>query len=593
MALTKLTSVDKSVAKKLLVPVDAALAAHTADITTNANNILTNTNDILLLTSAVDKNSWYTAGDGVALDLIIDTTNDLGITTTGTDVDTFVNLGKINTTPFVPTGATKSITEVVSGLRSVKFDGGSTYDVYAGAASYAAGMFATTKRHVLMAAWSTPNILSGDQAPFSVGSAGASSPRLNLKSSSNGITNRAEYHDGSGIIAYSQVPLQRYNNQIVAECVFHNGVDEVNHWVNGAILELNEPETALAARAALSGTSVSLGGINSGVFDIDGGLITAAVDNNESLTLEDAYKKYLSMFLRLGKVQRNACVIRNIGQSNAKGDFPNSIPFDFAADEAYLYINTGSGGNIYDRDGFGHTTPTSLGDSSPGIWFADEWKKLTGQVPLYQELAFSGAPITPALTGKNVYWAPKNAIGDAAGDTSLMETWKDDFQRNSDLSAFSAEFKIQNNIAFILEGEADAGGFTGGDDVTLGALIGYMNSWLNDLSAKYGVKTFAIAKIGRNGTNQTQINANAAGIQLVRDAWDSVIASRSDSYDVFPHLNHVPSPFVLDDLVVSSDGAWISGQANQADGLHYLDVMYKAIAITSARNLAVMLGVVN
>ena len=47
MALTKLTSVDKSVAKKLLVPVDAALAVHTADIETNTNSITDNTNNIV------------------------------------------------------------------------------------------------------------------------------------------------------------------------------------------------------------------------------------------------------------------------------------------------------------------------------------------------------------------------------------------------------------------------------------------------------------------------------------------------------------------------------------------------------------------
>ena len=53
MALTKLTSVDKSVAKKLLVPVDAALAVHTADIETNTNSITDNTTAIAVNAAAI------------------------------------------------------------------------------------------------------------------------------------------------------------------------------------------------------------------------------------------------------------------------------------------------------------------------------------------------------------------------------------------------------------------------------------------------------------------------------------------------------------------------------------------------------------
>tara|TARA_R110000822_G_scaffold36266_2_gene102161 strand:- start:874 stop:2775 length:1902 start_codon:yes stop_codon:yes gene_type:complete len=53
LALTKLTSVDKSVAKKLLVPVDAALAVHTADIETNTSNITTSTSNIATNTSDI------------------------------------------------------------------------------------------------------------------------------------------------------------------------------------------------------------------------------------------------------------------------------------------------------------------------------------------------------------------------------------------------------------------------------------------------------------------------------------------------------------------------------------------------------------
>ncbi|MFT7372584.1 MAG: hypothetical protein ACI9T9_001271, partial [Oleiphilaceae bacterium] len=46
MALTKLTSINKSVAKKLLVPIDSALAKNKTDIGTNTENIGTNTRNI-------------------------------------------------------------------------------------------------------------------------------------------------------------------------------------------------------------------------------------------------------------------------------------------------------------------------------------------------------------------------------------------------------------------------------------------------------------------------------------------------------------------------------------------------------------------
>ena len=72
MALTKLTSVDKSVAKKLLVPVDAALAVHTADIETNTNSITDNTTAIAVNAAAIVTNT----SDITAIEAVDVTQND-------------------------------------------------------------------------------------------------------------------------------------------------------------------------------------------------------------------------------------------------------------------------------------------------------------------------------------------------------------------------------------------------------------------------------------------------------------------------------------------------------------------------------------
>lgn len=542
---------------------------------------------------ATSLQSWWTRGNGIALDLVIDTTHDNGLTL---DADNAVaqvnNLGKAATSHLFPTGATKSPTNVVSGYRGILFDGGVTYQPYKGAASYGATFLDDTKAHFAMQV-AVQSALLTDQSVFSIGDDGAASPRFDFKLTSDGIANWWEYHDGAALLAIDTGNRQRVVNEVFLLGAYHNGINEKSMWMDGQIEAIRDPGTALVARGSMTtADTVYLGAVPSGAFDFNGTVLAAAADNNAALTLDQAYSKYLAAYLKFGKVPRPAFAIWGIGQSNAEGPFANSDPVTFAAGEAYYRARTGAYTGLFVRTGFSHAGAyASIGDSSPALYFADEWKRITNQVPLFQELAFSGRPITPGLTGETVYWAPQNAVGDAAGQTSIMVTWANDFARMRDLCAYSPEFDVQHNIAFIVEGEADAVAYTAGDDVTTEALVNYINSWLNVLSATYGIKTFAIVNIGRNGTSAETVAANAAGVAVVRDAWNQVIAARSDCYDVFPHLNHVPTPFTLDDLVVDADGAWVSGQANQPDGLHYKDTMYQAIGRTAARNLAVMLGV--
>lgn len=532
---------------------------------------------------------WYLTG-GTTPELVYDSTSSGGLTLDGSsDVSAFVNLGSESSSDLSATGGTNSPTATVDGNTTVTFDGGSTYEPYEGAATYAGGVFASTKEFMMFAAYAQ-SVLTGDQAPFAIGKDGSGSPRVCPELATNGITHRIRYHDGSTNNTMETAPFQRVVSQSSYTMVYHNGVDEITTWANGRLIGLRESETTLASQVALStGDAVSIGGLANGVFDLKAGFLGAAFDNSGNIDFAETHQKAAAAHTHYGVDTQNVTVVWCLGQSNAAGDFTNSDPVTFAAEAAYKRTATGNYDNVLDPDGFGHNDG-NIGSSNPAIYFADEWKTITGDKPIFQQLAFSGQPITPGLTSKTAYWAPKNAVGDAAGDTSLMETWKNDFQRLADLVEFSPELNVNHNIAFIVEGEADAVGFTAGDDVTQPALESYMNDWLNDLRDLYNITTFAIVNIGRSGQNATEVANNAAGVTLVRAAWSAVIASRSDAYDVFPHLNSSPDPFTLDDLVVDGSGRWVSGQANNADGIHYTDEMYQAFGRTAARNLATSLG---
>ena len=534
---------------------------------------------------------WYLAANGVALDVVLDATSDAGVTLDGSgDVSAINNLGKAGVFSLAPTGGTNSPLVTIGGNRAVQFDGGATYQPYKGGGTYAGTVFSSTKKHFLVSAIAMAS-LTGDQAPFSVGVDSAGNPRLGLYSGSGGISKRAEYHDGTTLNEYAVGPLQSVANSLELIASFHNGVDEATLWSNGALLALKEPEATLAGQSSMTADTIYAGSIANGIRDLNGGLIAVGVDNNDSLTFDQAFAKYKRALNQFGKPQEDAFAIWTLGQSNAKGSFTNPAPLSFGAGEAYARRISPGYTELLERDGFTQGEATISGESCPGIWFADEWKKITGHTPIFQQLAFGGTPITPGLTGHNEYWAPKNSVGDAAGDTSYMETVKEQFERFRDLLKYSPEFRIANNIALIVEGEADAQAFNAGDSITQESLAQYMHSWLNALSSKYGIKTFAIVNIGRIGTDATEVSNNAPGVTLVRDSWSQVISERYDSYDVFPYLNHVPDPFVLDDLVVDSDGVWVSGVGSNPDGLHYTAEMYEAFGRAAARNLAQMLGV--
>lgn len=535
--------------------------------------------------------SWYTAGDGVAPDLLFDATNELGLNLTDSDVDSIVNLGKVSDGALLPTSATKSPIEIRSGFNTVTFDGGSTYKEYSNtSSSYAAGLFSTTKVHAINTFYVNNDIVDADSVPFSIGLNGQTGPRLNLRDSSNPLAYTMEYQDGTTLESSGLGGYTRTDNTITGVGTYHDGVSNLSIWINGAVVRFNEDIFDISASSPLSGDTVSIGAISGDTLPLTGNVLATSVDNNDTLTLDQAYAKYKAAFYRFGGVAKPSFELLAVGQSNAEGDFPNSDPYNFGAGEAYYYkqSNSATGEGIFIRDGFGHDS-TKIGDSCPAIWFAAELKRLSGLTPIFQDLTFSGEPISPGLSPFTFYQSPKNDVGDAAGQTSRIYQWAKDFQRMKDLCDYSPEFLVKERIAYFMCGEADARSIADySATLTKDELKGWLNSWLDSLVSNYGIRKFAIINIGRRGINQTEIDSYAAAIALVREGISEVISERSDCYDVFPHLNYVPDPFVLDDLIVDSDGAWVSGQANNADGLHYTDVMYKAIGITAARNFFTM-----
>ena len=530
--------------------------------------------------------AWFLAGDGIAPDIVMDATVADGLTLDGGGaVASILNLGKAADATLTPTD-TNSPLVTVAGQVGIQFDGGVDREPYRGAATYAASMFDSTRRMFALQVV-TQSVLTGDQTGISAGVTASGSPRFSYRLNTNGTTNSMELHTGT--LRSVQGALQRVINTIIAQAFYHDGVNQATLWHNGAVLKLKDAQTTMVTDTAPEMAVITIGALGNGSFDLKGSAIAAAMDNSAALTLDHAFEKYAAAFTQFGVPSKPTLALWSLGQSNAQAEFANADPITFAVGDGFWRQRTGGYSQEFRRDGLEHGS-TSVGLSSPAIYFADEWKTLTGQIPVFQELAFSGQPVTPGLTNKTAYWAPRNAEGDAAGDTSLMVTWHDDFLRFSDLLRYSPEFSIQNRVAFILEGEADAVGFTAGDNVTTARLVTFMNAWLDDLKSLYDIQTFAIVNIGRNGADLSAVNANAAGVAVVRAAWSQVIAARADSHDVFPHLNHLPDPFDIDDLVVDADGAWVSGVGFQVDGTHYTTAMYEAIGRTAARNLYAAIG---
>lgn len=563
------------------------------DIASNSGASIVGTSDNTTVQFEIDQiksdkvDFWYTAGDGVAPDLLFDATNDLGLNVTGSDVDSIVNLGKISQGVLLPTAATKSPIEVRSGFKTVKFDGSGVYDRYElTPSSFASGFFSATKKHFIMSVYVTDDRFI-DTSPLSVGVTGSIVPRIDIKDPSTGSAFSLEYQDGTAIENLYQAATDRVDNSITSVSTFHNGIDEVSMWANGAVLGFKEVETKLAEQSTPTPimNAVSVGSLLTNQFPLNGGFVAGAIDNNETLDLDSTYEKYKAAYYRFGGKAKRAFKIYVGGQSNAKGDFPNSNPFSFAAGEAYLYFqtNTGSGEGVFRRDGFTQGA-LKVGASCPAVWFAAELKKLIGAIPLYQDISRNGQPVSPGLPIYTEYQAPRNSVGDAAGQQSILDKWELDLVKMENLCNYSPEFNLVDKIAYLMCGESDAMAITAGATLTKKEFKTWANAWLNSLSGNYGIEKFAIVNIGRNGNTLAKVELNASAVELIREGWSEIISERADCYDVFPHLNHVPTPFVLDDLVTAEDGAWISGQANNADGLHYTSEMYKAIAITAARN---------
>lgn len=563
------------------------------DIDTNKVSILNTINRVtdnefkLIQIQSSSPSYWYTVGDGIAPDIVFDATNPLGLNTTGSDVDSIVNLGKKIEDPLLPASATKSVIEVRSGFNSIKFGG--VYEEYTNTTSaFAADAFSTTKTHALNVVYVNNDITSGDSIPLFVGDSGGLTPRLTMRDSKNPLAYTLEYFDGT-ISETSGLDfggfLRSDNSVTVSSSYYENGA--LSQWLNGALMFVNDENVFdIESMNPLAGDSIGIGALTGNNLPLDGNILAASMDNNDSLNIDDAYQKAKSLFYRFGGVAKSCFEIGVFGQSNAEGNFTNADPYNFAAGEAYYYEKTSSatGTGRFFRGAFGHDS-AKIGDSCPAIWFAAELKRLTGLTPLFQNLTFSGEPISPALGTGTFYQCPKNSVGDAAGQTSRIYQWANDFRRMKDLCDYSPEFSVKNKIAYFMCGEADARSIADlSSGLTKDELKSWLNSWLNSLSGNYGFNKFAIVNIGRRGNNQTTIDHYSTAIATVRSGISEVISERSDCFDVFPHLNHIPDPFVLDDLIVDSDGAWVSGQANNADGLHYTDKMYKAIGITAARN---------
>lgn len=527
---------------------------------------------------------WYLQGNGVAMDVVFDASNVNGLVLDGSgNVDQVISLGRKSAT-LTPESATKSPAQLVSGYRSILFDGGVTYGAYSTTSlPWTETVFADSAVNCFIGVL-TQSVVTTRQVPISVGVQGANSPRWDFDMGANGSTARISYNAS----LYGNTGVSREVGTTYTFGVYHNGIDKAWSWINGRLASLEEVETGMAAEPTLIGDKLLLGGSSAGL-PFNGNLVAAALDNNGSLTIDQAYQKYKAAFIKFGGSPRKCFGLWILGQSNALADYNHPDPVTFGAEEAYAFgpLTAGYAGNLV-RGGFaagGH----GIGKASPGMWFAEEWKRITNQTPIITNFSFSGQSLAPYSGGSSGtrYFAPQDEVGTAAGQESAFVPFGEYFRRVKDTMRYSAEFDIKRNIGFIFQGEADASAFNAGLDMSQEKYVRYAHSWLNALRVRAAIDTFAVVIPGFNGLTESEALANQAGFDVVRSAWLQVISERDDTYSVFPHLD-LPEPFAVNSLVVDDDGAWVSGvEKNGTNGSnHYSVKMYKAIGITAARNLA-------
>ena len=525
---------------------------------------------------------WYNVGDNTDLELVYDLNYAASYTAVSGDVTLLHNIGSAaSIEDLAPTTGDAALSSV-EGVTGMVFDGGAAVERYRGGESYAAGFMSTEREVFAVSIYAPGDLTTAFQATFGIG-VNNDDDALHMM---NGSTTADRYwrYDPSGGARIDMVTtaLPDVENEVSVAGLYHNGVDEVTCWHNGFMLEYKNAETGMPGSIALGSTSVAVGDLPQINFPMNGLMIGLGVNNSGGLTWADAHTKYAAAFnTYAASRKRDYLVLVTLGQSNGEGDYTGGSETFTADGFDFVQSQTVTGGvGLDNRSSWGHGT-NGIGASSPGVWFLKEWQELTGENVCFQQQAEGNVPVIPGLTGSTAYWAPEHI--DGVGQDARMTTLAPNLQNFTDLQTFSPGMNA-TKVGLLVCGETEALQFNSSDALaTQGNFEFHLNRWLDELVSSYGFDYFAIVLTGRRGTNQTAVDNNTPGVTMARDALTSVINSRSDCFSVYPHLNN--TTFVLDDLVVDADGYWVSGQANNADGIHYTSAQYEAMGRTAAKNL--------
>lgn len=525
---------------------------------------------------------WYNVGDDTDLELVYDLNDPASYTAVSGDVTALHNIGSAaSVEDLLPTTGDAPLSSA-SGFQGMTFDGGAAIERYSGGDTYAAGFMNAEREVFALSIYYPSNASGGNQASFGIGATGQPDA-LHLMNPLSAVLHRWRYEPpGGSRIELVDVSLPDADDAVSVSCIYHNGVNEITCWHNGMMMEYKNAETAMPAANNLSASKVAVGDLPDINFPLIGDFIGLGVNNSGSLSWDDAYTKYAAAYNSYGSERtRNYLTLVSLGQSNSEGNFPGGS--ETFANDGYDFFqnsNTTGGTGLNNRNTWGHGL-AGVGDSNPGIWFLKEWMDLNPDYNVFfQQQAEGSVPVIPGMSGDTAYWAPEHV--DGLGQDARMTTLAPNFQNFWDLQRYSPGMNAMK-VGFLICGEGEAASFTASDPLaTQSNFEFHLNRWFNLLRDTYGFTHFAIVLTGRRGTNQATVDANAAGVSMARDALTAVINSRPDCYSVYEHLNN--TNFVLDDLVVDGDGYWVSGQANNADGLHYTSAQYEAIGRTAARN---------
>ncbi|AUR82309.1 hypothetical protein NVP1022O_97, partial [Vibrio phage 1.022.O._10N.286.45.A10] len=484
----------------------------------------------------------------------------------------------------------------INGHAAVMFDGGSTVRAYSGLNSGLKELF----KEIPYSSFSLHHIarlddVSQDMYMISGTVGDAISPGIWSHTRSNG-THNTILNSSDGVKAISSGPVYSYSNgEVSIKSHFVNGDDESSFCVlNGDINALDGIESLTGTPTPLNLDTFNLGNVRSGqpTGGVIGAVSAAAMYAGKTHTRKEVRDIHAGLLEKyLPAALDDIFTVFGYGQSNTAANYPNPNPVVFPDGDAYAW---GFGDNVLTKTNVGHATFGT--NTASVVWFAQELQKIIGGKPLIGIRGSGGLALAGGgIGGSSAYLEPETESGILALATSSYKVNSYLFQDFADLTDLTPRFKserfrtvlwigcetdVANVMALAVNGTVPQDVL---DEQTQN-IARALDNTITRFRSDFGYTSFALVLTGRRGSTLSEVQFNSQGVNAVNDAYKLIAASRDDVHIVYEHTpDFNDQSFQLDDLVVGTDGEWLSGMGS-VDGVHYTFDQYKAIGITGARN---------